>query len=237
LPAPAVDPRKRHSKDLHTAVLHTLGGEIAADVLHQDDILDVEALRERFGVSRSVVRESLRSLQTLGMVRARSKVGTKVTPMSSWALLSPVVIGWRAASHYSEQMRQMLQVRRGIEASAARLCAQHMTDQEATQLREIGHELEVAVATKDGGRFLEADARFHRLILEGSRNPIIAQFADAVAAALRSRQEAHQTLFTETTPDGLRLHVELAEAIVDRDADLATSIAASIADLTLTEFR
>jgi len=221
---------------LHTTVLNTLGGEITAGVLQQDEILNVDALRERFGVSRSVVRESLRSLESLGLVRARSKVGTKVTPASSWALLNPAVIGWRAASHYREQMRQMLQMRRGVEASAARLCAQHMTDKETTQLRELSHELEAAVTTQDGGRFLDADAQFHRLILEGSQNPIIAQFADAVAAALRSRQEAHQTLFTETTPDGLRLHIELAEAITRRDADRATDLATSIADLTLTEF-
>lgn len=89
MPAPVVDPRKRHSKDLHTAVLNTLGGEITAEVLHQDEILNVDALRERFGVSRSVVRESLRSLETLGMVRARSKVGTKVTPTSNWRTSEP----------------------------------------------------------------------------------------------------------------------------------------------------
>jgi len=234
---PTVDPRKRTSVNLYTTVLNTLGGEITAGVLQQDEILNIAALRERFGVSRSVVRESLRSLESLGLVRARSKVGTKVTPASSWALLNPAVIGWRAASHYPEQMLQILQVRRGVEASAAHLCAQHMTDQETIHLRELSHELEAAVTTEDGGRFLEADAQFHRLILEGSRNPIIAQFADAVAAALRSRQEAHQTLFTETTPDGLRLHIELAKAIANRDADLATVLAASIADITLTEFR
>ena len=222
--------------DLYTTVLTTLGEEITAGVLQQGDVLNVDALRERFGVSRSVVRESLRSLESLGLVRARSKVGTKVTPRSAWALLNPVVIGWRAASHYSEQMIQMLEVRRGIEASAAQLCAQHMTNQESSQLRGLGDELVAAVATGDGGRFLDADARFHRLILEGSGNPIIAQFADAVAAALRSRQESRHTLFTETTQDGLRLHLDLAKAIEARDAELAASIAGRIAEITLTEF-
>ena len=56
------------------------------------DVLNVEAVRERFGVSRTVVRETLRTLGALGLVRAKSKVGTQVNPSSSWALLNPAVI-------------------------------------------------------------------------------------------------------------------------------------------------
>jgi DNA-binding FadR family transcriptional regulator len=221
---------------LHGTVLDTLGSEIVAGTLSENDVLNVEAVRERFGVSRTVVRETLRSLGALGLVRAKSKVGTQVNASSSWALLNPAVIRWRAASHYQQQMIELLQVRRGIEAIAARLAAVHMSDKDAARLTQLCATLSSAAESRDGELFLEADTEFHRLVLEGSGNPIVAQFAEVVTAALRTRDVARQPLIIETTPQGLGLHLQLARAITVRDAVLAERLATEIADTTLAEF-
>ncbi len=199
-------------------------------------MINVEAVRERFGVSRTVVRETLRSLGALGMVRARSKVGTQVNPLSAWALLNPVVIRWRAASHYRQQMIELLQVRRGVEASAARLAAAGMTAGEVARLVALSNDLAAAAEAGDGDAFLLADTAFHRVLLEGTGNPVIAQFAEVVRAALRARDDAGQPLIIDTTPHGLALHLQLAQAIATRDVDLAETLATAIADLTLSEF-
>lgn len=224
------------TSSLHATVLETLGSEIVAGTLSENDVLNVEAVRERFGVSRTVVRETLRSLGALGLVRAKSKVGTQVNASSSWALLNPTVIRWRAASHYRQQMVELLQVRRGVEATAARLAASRMSDEAAARLTQLSVTLESAAESNDGELFLETDTAFHRLVLEGSGNPIIAQFADVVTAALRTRDDAHQPLIIDTTPQGLALHIQLARAIVARDGALAERLATEIAETTLAEF-
>ena len=224
------------TSSLHATVLDTLGSEIVAGTLGEDDVLNVEAVRERFGVSRTVVRETLRSLGALGLVRAKSKVGTQVNASSSWALLNPAVIRWRAASHYRQQMIELLHVRRGIEATAARLAASRMSDDDVARLTRLSDTLAAAAAANDGELFLEADTAFHRLLLEGSGNPITAQFADVVTAALRTRDDARQPLIIDTTPQGLALHIRLAEAIVARNPALAEQLATEIAETTLAEF-
>ncbi len=221
---------------LHATVLDVVGSEIVAGTLRENNTLNVEELRERFGVSRTVIRETLRSLQALGLVRARSKVGTQVNHSSSWALLNPAIIRWRAATGYRDQMIELLQVRRGIEATAARLAAVNMADDEIARLVELSRTLATAAEANDGETFLDADTAFHRLLLEGSGNPVIAQFAEVVTAALRTRDDADQPLIIETTPLGLALHSELAEAIASRDVELAERLATEIADTTLSEF-
>lgn len=221
---------------LHGTVLDTLGSEIVAGTIREDDVLNVEAVRERFGVSRTVVRETLRSLGALGLVRAKSKVGTQVNGPSTWALLNPSVIRWRAASHYRQQMIELLQVRRGIEATAAQLAALRMSDDDTVRLTQLSRTLELAATTNNGDLFLETDTAFHRLVLESSGNPVIAQFAEVVTAALRTRDDAHQPLIIDTTPQGLTLHIQLAKAISARDAVLAERLATEIAETTLAEF-
>ncbi|QWT22825.1 FCD domain-containing protein [Subtercola sp. PAMC28395] len=217
-------------------MLDVLGSEIVAGILAEDDILNVESVRERFGVSRTVVRETLRSLGALGLVRARSKVGTQVNNARSWALLNPAVIRWRASSHYRQQMIELLQVRRGVEATAARLAALHASDEAARGLVDLSDRLAAAAESNDGEAFLEADTAFHRLLLEGSGNQVIAQFALVVTAALRTRDDAKQPLVIDTTPLGIALHTRLARAIASRDAALAERLATEIADTTLAEF-
>ena len=238
-PSPEHDPVAQDAaprSSLHATVLDVVGSEIVAGRLRENDTLNVEVLRERFGVSRTVIRETLRSLAALGLVRARSKVGTQVNHLSSWTLLNPTIIRWRAAAHYREQMIELLQVRRGIEATAAGLAAATMTDSDIARLVELGNRLASAAESNDGETFLNADTAFHRLLLEGSGNPVIAQFAEVVTAALRTRDDAHQPLIIDTTPLGLALHAQLAEAIASHNVELAERLATAIADMTLAEF-
>lgn len=63
-----------------------------------------------------------------------------------------------------------------------------------------------AAESYDGEAFLEADTAFHLMLLEGSGNPVTAQFALVVTAALRTRDDPQQPLIINTTPVGIALH-------------------------------
>lgn len=83
-------------RGLHGQLVQQLGQMIVSGDLGADRPLVPEEIGQRFEVSRTVVRESLRVLEAKGLVSARPNVGTRVRPVSDWNLLDPDIIEWRA---------------------------------------------------------------------------------------------------------------------------------------------
>jgi len=111
-------------RGLHARVLDTLGQRIVDGVLVPGAVIRPDTVADEFGVSRSVVREAVRVLQSLGLVEPRQRVGTQVLGIGSWELLAPTVIRWRGASPaYFVQQRELLELRLGVEPVAASLAA------------------------------------------------------------------------------------------------------------------
>src|SRR5699024_543938 len=132
---------------LHGDILSTLGAEIAGGSLQAGDVLTLAGLEERFGVSRTVVREAMRILESLGMVSAKRRVGLTVQPVASWSVLDPQVIAWRlSGAGGAEQLRSLTQLRVALEPTAARLAAQtapHSGPEliaQAARKRELGEQ-------------------------------------------------------------------------------------------------
>ena len=229
--------RRPLSGGLHSYVVNELGGEIAQGKLAPNEIINVNGLCERFGVSRSVVRESLRALESLGLVKARPQVGTRVMALENWDLLNAQVVSWRGyGDEYRTQMTELLEIRRGVEGSAARLAATRMTDEEIEQLKSIAARMAAAGESRDGREFVEADVAFHKLLLEGSHNAVMGQFADTVTAVLYTRQNTDRHTITDLTPQSVRQHTDLALALIAHDPELAEECAIRIVESTLTEF-
>lgn len=232
------DPWRRSvSGGLHGYVVNELGGEIAQGKLAAGAVLSMTDLCERFGVSRSVIREGLRALESLGLVKARPQVGTRVMPIENWDLLNAQVVNWRGYGvGYRSQMNELLEMRRGVEGSAARLAAVRLTDAELRELQLVSDKLVDAAKNSDGREWVAADVAFHRLVLEGSHNTVIAQFADTVAAVLYTRQNTDRRTITEATPQSLKNHTDLTAALIARDPDLAERCAIRVVDCTIEEF-
>jgi DNA-binding FadR family transcriptional regulator len=226
------------SGSLHSRVVDTLGQEIVDGRIAPGDILAPDDLCARFGVSRSVVRESLRALESMGMTRARPQVGTRVLPSTEWNLLHPQIVEWRGRGvGYLDQMEQVLEIRFGIELVASRLAARRMTDAAIVELTATVQTMADAADAGDGITYLDADARFHRLILDGSGNPLIAQFSQTVAAVLRTRQQDPGRTINELTPASIEDHRTLADAIARRDPNSAEEALRAVVEHTLSDFR
>ena len=223
-------------RGLHSQVVNTLGQEIVDGTFAAGDILNLDRLSERFTVSRSVLREALRVLQSLGMVEPRQRVGTQVLPRQLWDLFSPQIIHWRGQGDYFAQMREMLELRLGIEPVAARLSARLMTTEEREAVAQAAAVMVQADQAQDGRRYLEADVQFHTLILQGSGNAVMGHFASTVAALLRTREQEKRFTITEYTPASAHRHNDLAAAIAVGDEDAAYSSAYATLEATLTEF-
>lgn len=200
-------------------------------------ILSAEGLMEYYGVSRSVVRESLRVLESMGMVQARQQVGTTVLEQSRWNLFHPQIVEWRGrGSEYMHQMEEVLEIRLGLEQVAVRLAAQRMPADEAAELVAAVDAMEAAADKEDRIAFVDADARFHALLLEGSGNTMMAQFASTVSAVLHTRELTERLPLNDSTASSLAMHRVIAVAIQVRDPEAAEAGIRALLERTLEEF-
>lgn len=94
-----------------------------------------------------------------------------------------------------------------------------------------------AADSGNGNAYLEADAEFHRLILQGSGNALISQFSQTVAAVLRTRRQDPGRIIGSTTSASITDHQALAHAIRERDPNGAELALRAVVSHTLNEFR
>lgn len=222
---------------LYAQVINTLGQDIVNGVVKEGDLVYAERLCQELGVSRSVVREGLRTLGSMGLVEARPRVGTRVLPRTSWDLLNPLIVYWRGrGSDYLNLQRELLELRLGIESAAARLAAERMPASAANALLNHAVTMLTAIEAQDRTTFYEHDADFHRTILEGSGNAIMAQFADTVEAMLNAKSVDHRPGVAFLGATSARRHLQLAQALVARDPDQAEAVVREIVHGTLAEF-
>lgn len=221
---------------LHSDILNTLGAEIAGGDLAAGDVLTLAELAERFNVSRTVVREVMRILETLGMVRAKRRVGLTVQPSASWSVLDPQVIAWRlAGAGRAEQLRSLTQLRVALEPTAARLAAataQHVGPelvQFAARMRQLGEQ-----GLGDTPEYLAIDVQFHTLLLTSGGNEMFAALAGSVAEVLTGRTKLGLTP-AHPAHTAVENHEELARAIEVGDPVRAEAHARAVLDTVWAE--
>ena len=128
---------------------------IVSGDLGADRPLVPEEIGQRFEVSRTVVRESLRVLEAKGLVSARPNVGTRVRPVSDWNLLDPDIIEWRAfGPQRDDQRRELSELRWTIEPLAARLAAGHGREDVQQRLADMVEIMGHAMAQGDAAHVL-----------------------------------------------------------------------------------
>ena len=138
--------------------------------------------------SRTALREAIRVLAAKGLVEARPKVGTRVTPRESWNLLDPDVMAWQHDEVLAPSfLRKLTEVRAVIEPQAAAFAAQRADADALTALATAYADMAVALAGPDDAgidAFVEADMRFHLTILRASGNDLLEQMTRVVYTAL-----------------------------------------------------
>ncbi|MFD8995756.1 FadR/GntR family transcriptional regulator [Streptomyces abikoensis] len=220
---------------LHARVLDSLGPAITAGEYPAGSVLRTDELEERFDVSRSVIREAIRVLESMNLVASRRRVGVTVLPADEWNVYDPRVIRWRLAGpDRPRQLRSLTVLRSAVEPAAAGLAALRATPEQCAELTE--HALGM-VATSRGQQldaYLVHDIAFHRVILRASGNEMFARLGDVVAEVLTGRTH-HHVMFTDPDPAAVTLHVRVAEAVRERDAQRAEALTREIATGAMAE--
>ncbi|MER6113822.1 FadR/GntR family transcriptional regulator [Streptomyces hirsutus] len=215
-------------RGLHGHVLDTLGPEITAGAYPPGSVLRTDELAQRFEVSRSVMREVVRVLESMRLVESRRRVGVTVRPACDWNVYDPQVIRWRlAGADRPRQLRSLTVLRSAVEPVAAGLAARNATAEQCAELTECALGM---VANSRGHRlegYLFHDMAFHRVILTASGNDMFARLGDVVAEVLAGRTH-HDVMFDDPDPAAVTLHVQVAEAVRERDAARAEELTREI---------
>ena len=161
------------ARNFHSYVINEVGLAIVAGEMPVGSNLPTDAeMMDRFGVSRTVLREALKTLEAKGLVEARAKVGTRVLPQSRWNLFDRQVLAWKLECGPPAAFVASFQiVRRSLEVEAARLAAQN---REAEHVRLLNYWLnQRVVLSHQPEPFAIAEFEIHRVIAEASGNPFL----------------------------------------------------------------
>ncbi|GAA6143864.1 GntR family transcriptional regulator [Hydrogenophaga sp. 5NK40-0174] len=166
----------------------------------------VEQLMERFGVSRTPVREALQQLEASGLVEVRPKRGTYVTRQGV------------------NELFQMFEVMAELEALCARLACRRMQDPQLSEIRDALRACEQEAQASDADAYYYANEHFHQLIYQACGNPFLVQQTTALKNRLKPYRRL-QLRLRNRMAQSLSEHVDIVQAIVDGDCEKASAVA------------
>ena len=170
-------------------------------------------LCEELGVSRTVVREAVKSLVAKGLVSTGPKVGTRVLKDDHWNWFDPDVIVWKSKAGLTpEFLRDLQDLRRVVEPAAVRLAAERATPADVAEIEVAYAGMKRAV--EEGGDYVTHDLRFHQGLLRACHNRMLGQMSKALSALLRTSFE-----ISTTRKDGPRNSLPLHRAVLDAVID------------------
>jgi DNA-binding FadR family transcriptional regulator len=172
-------------------------------------------LCSELGVSRTVVREAVKSLIAKGLVSTGPKVGTRVLASDAWNWFDPDVITWHSKSGLTpEFVRDLQDLRRVVEPAAVRLAAERATAQDIADIEAAFEGMRRAV--EEGGDYVTFDLRFHQGLLKACRNRMLVQMSKALSALLRTSFEI-STSRKDGPRNSLHLHRAVLDAVIARN--------------------
>jgi DNA-binding FadR family transcriptional regulator len=174
------------------------------------------AMGATYGVSRSVVREAIRTLGAKGFVIARQGSATVVAPRRLWHVLDSEFLAVNTGEVFFEYLQEAREL---IEPRIARLAAMRIQSEELDELERLQAEVE---RTPDPERHATLDLAFHQQIAAASGNPIVASMHSLISG-LGFRTRA----LSAGTEGGIERaslwHRQILEALRAQDPDRAES--------------
>jgi DNA-binding FadR family transcriptional regulator len=215
---------------LHGNLLTALGTAIVSGEYPPGQVLTLDGVSVRHGLSRSVAREAVRVLESMGMVESRRRVGITVQPAQKWNVFDPRLIRWRLeAGDRTAQLVSLSELRRGFEPAAAALAARRANPHQCRIMAAAVSDMVMHGRSGDLEAYLLADKVFHQTLLEASGNEMFRALNGVVAEVLTGR--THHGMMPEVpNPAAIDLHDEVARAIRLRDEAAAERAMRAIID-------
>lgn len=205
-PAPAAE-----RPDMVGAVLHQLTEHIVAGNFGPDGVLPPEGeLATSFGVSRTVIREAMRSLRAQGLVEVSQGRPPRTKPPDPKAAIASLEILLR---RNQASLLHLMEVRHPLESEIAALAAERANEVHLRQLELTIHEL---AAARSLDQRIEADCKFHRCLAEATGNPVFVLLLETLTGFLH--ESRRKTLAYSGVEIALDNHRAIYQAVLSRDA-------------------
>ena len=213
----------RSIEDEHRPAYETIAAKITALItdsgLKPGDRLPTEhELSEQLGASRTVIREAVKVLVTIGLVYTRRGSGLYVANNTP-AEITPSIPSFTTID--PTQVSSLYEYRLILELPAARLAAEHITPHELQELRKAVAFNQHCAEVQERQRFGASDAAIHRGIAEATHNP----FLIATIVNMRHTQNWVFEIAAGRTQNVLQIyvkqHLSIVEAIQEGDPDAA----------------
>jgi len=210
----------RMIKNVHGNTVDLLGEAIVSGRYAPGASLPPEpVLGEELGVSRTVVREAIKSLIAKGLVTTGPKVGTRVQPEDQWSWFDPDIITWRSKAGITPKfLRDLQDLRQIVEPAAVRLAAQRATLQDIEAMEEAFAGMDRAL--RNGGDYVKHDLLFHQGLLRAADNRLLLHMSRILSALLRTSFEL-STLKKDGPIRSLPLHRAVLDAVAAGDPERA----------------
>lgn len=208
---------------LGVAVVHDLVEIITRGDVQPGEVLPPEEkLAQHFGVSRTVIRESVKRIEEKGLVNVAAGRGTTVQPKTSWNILDPIVLVVLLENDSSlGVLDEIAVIRASLEGAMTATTAEHRTEEQLALVSESLRRMEESV--EDPEVFPDADLDFHFLVMTLSGN----ELASNITKILFSRARQSARFVGNQSMDAFQLtleeHRRVHDAIAAGDPDEAAS--------------
>jgi GntR family transcriptional regulator, transcriptional repressor for pyruvate dehydrogenase complex len=198
---------------LYEQIVQQIQDSIETGALKPGDQLPAEReLALQFGVSRTAVREAVKTLREKGLVEAYPGRGTFITSGSSNSIR--LTLDRMIKTGNVEGTLHLVEVREILEPEIAALAATRADEESLVEMREAVSIMDKA--KRDPDAFIEADLDFHLALAEAAANPLILSLIDSIVGVLR---EQRISIFgVDGGPErGQYHHKRVLEAVENRD--------------------
>jgi DNA-binding FadR family transcriptional regulator len=216
----------------HDQIAAILGTEILRGIHKPGGNMPAEPdLIARFQVSRTVMREVMKTLAAKGLVVSRTRIGTRVRDPLHWNYFDVDVLVWRVRIGLDDDfMRSLTEIRRALEPASAALAARRRTASDIASLREYVREMGQSGHSRQS--FAEADLDFHLGVAIASGNPLLRSMASVIEAALAA-PFSHSSPIDDASDHEVTVnsHAAIVDAIEARDEQAAANAMLEVIDI------
>lgn len=205
-------------QNLVDVVFDTLHKRILSGELKNGETLPPQdVLAAQLGVSRTVLREAIKQLSSLGFVSSEQGRGTFVKIPDAKIAIEPVI---QALSFDGELTIELIETRYFLESAIARMAAQRATPEQVAELEEIVHQMKESATNNNSQEWVKSDLNFHIKLGEMAGNKMLKQFLDTIRELTVEHLKKIAQIPSEVAIS-TKAHMAIVKAIVKKDPDLA----------------
>lgn len=207
----------------HTSrVVDDLGLQIVSGRYRQGSLLPGDSdLIERYKVSRTVLREALKTLSAKGLLQAKARIGTRVRERADWNLFDPDVLVWHARNGFApEFLTHLGEMRMALEPEAAAFAAKRRTPEQLEAMQSWAARMsDPKISQQD---FVQADLGLHLAVAQSANNPFFLSISTLIEVALVAMLTISSPVEnSERLAASVAEHRAIVDAIAARDAERA----------------